>query len=1166
MYSFKVNIERLNLKRIVSISRKSAILSLVFAVFLSNVTLFIRPASAADTPTDTSVVFAAPVNPSQLTTWVDDDWTSLPAGSDLGGGLTFGINAFARIQDALNASMAGATVTVFPGFYPESLSITRQVTLVGPNAGIRGASSIRNQEAILTTPATDPLNIAGKGIVIGVAANNVTIDGFTIDGDNPRLNLGLPMNEANSDAAYAIANYAQQAINASLINSLVVQNNVIKNFYIDGLYLADINQASSNNYIRNNKFDNVEPPAYGAGIYIGDNFYAEISNNQMTRTRRCIQTGSYTKANPGTTALITNNTLDCLLTGIWHNLQAKQASVFTISRNTISVTRSSNITNPGVGIWITNMADATDVVLSNNNITNGDFGYQVWNVQNPRGITISGGRVSNSSVGVQLANYSRFGYASYPSTVNLNGVLISNPSNAGIHVYDAIFNPTPQNLTLNIQGTTQLRGGDKGVILEGERANINLNNLAFVGIDNDYIRLVSHSAPVDALSVTFNGKIGNSMNSIDKIATNNKITDQLDKSSLGLVTYYNITDTIPPTVTFNRINNVNAFGADVNVFNDPNYYQNGTAVIGGNVQICADVYDNDVLANLYAYLPSGYFSDGDFSPLPVNNGTFQPVPQGNYCLNWDTKSGTGFKSVADGLYTLTFNARDNNLGDQNNTYAPIQLLVDNTSPSLAFDSTVPADQSSVSGMVDIAFSAGDANGLLTTYVIFGTSTNKFCLNASLQGGLQTCRIDTKLLLDGMQTLSVYAKDKAGNNTILTRSLYVDNTPPSVPTNLKLQNPDLACGSSTNSNNLLAKWDISVDSSSLPVSGYEYQFETPSPSDATQTIITTTFVSVSKNNLRFDQGDGNYRFRVRAKDLSGNFSDYSDWCSVRYDTTPPSAPYFWLEEDSSQVKVEWRSVGDAVSYKIYRANATVLPLSYVLVGTVGNTGYSYIATQDPNTSYYYKMTAIDALGNETALGGVKELYAGTRDIVIDDNAKTADFNASGTVSYDPLSWNKLDMSNNASVAQFMIGGDFFRSNQVTNNETFTWATNAALNGRYSVYVDYACASNRGVVSYSVYSGNDLKDTKTVDQRYVDGQLCGSAIPNYTESRWVYLGTYDLASNGKVVLNTGFGNKYVAADAVAFRRVGDIGVSALPITLPLDSIPTVAVNPIKVGSDF
>jgi hypothetical protein len=80
--------------------------------------------------------------------------------------------SYPMIQDAVNDTNC-STINVAPGTYMESVTIARPLTLLGPNTGVSW-SGTRGPEAVVTSAATT-FNLTN--------GQNVTIDGFTINGD-----------------------------------------------------------------------------------------------------------------------------------------------------------------------------------------------------------------------------------------------------------------------------------------------------------------------------------------------------------------------------------------------------------------------------------------------------------------------------------------------------------------------------------------------------------------------------------------------------------------------------------------------------------------------------------------------------------------------------------------------------------------------------------------------------------------------------------------------------------------------------------------------------------------------------------------------------------------------------------------------------------------------
>lgn len=117
------------------------------------------------------------------TTFVNDTWVDLNGGTLEVGDLVsatgdasdiayeFGTEAFASINEAIDAVDAGGTVEVLAGTYVEDVIIDKPVTIEGANAGVSVGVDAEDR--------SDESVIDG---VVTVSADDVTIDGFTILG------------------------------------------------------------------------------------------------------------------------------------------------------------------------------------------------------------------------------------------------------------------------------------------------------------------------------------------------------------------------------------------------------------------------------------------------------------------------------------------------------------------------------------------------------------------------------------------------------------------------------------------------------------------------------------------------------------------------------------------------------------------------------------------------------------------------------------------------------------------------------------------------------------------------------------------------------------------------------------------------------------------------
>src|SRR6185369_12889872 len=237
---------------------------------------------------------------------------------------------------------------------------------------------------------------------------NITIDGFTIDGDNTSLVSGVNFNGANPDASEGIAAFDG-------VDHILVQNNIVKNTTYTGLDFDNYNNPTptSDNLITHNLIQNLGGGGYGygLGVLIQDNFYANITENKMDTVRLGVQTGNFFNANPDQAnhpGSISNNDIAAYRAGVFFNLHYANASPFSISGNTITA-----VADPDLsvvrwhGVALLSQETTASVDVSNNTINGAgtgvtSAGYYVWNTPTSGAITISGGTVSNVDYGVRL--------------------------------------------------------------------------------------------------------------------------------------------------------------------------------------------------------------------------------------------------------------------------------------------------------------------------------------------------------------------------------------------------------------------------------------------------------------------------------------------------------------------------------------------------------------------------------------------------------------------------------------------------------------------------------------------------------------------------------------------------------------------------------------------
>lgn len=222
---------------------------------------------------------------------------------------------YTTIQAAINAANNGDIITVAPGTYQESVYVNKSVTLKGAQSGVAGSSSSR-------------ANAANESIVdngdtgFNVAASNVTIDGFTIEGsanqshggfgvflgknvsgthvlDNIIQNNILGLELANTGTSQAViqdnlfqdnnnpgltsgtAIYSDQNISSGALKTVLIDHNVFVQNDNAGILLnsTDPTQGASNILISNNTFD-----SNAQDLFLYNTTAATIANNSLLST------------------------------------------------------------------------------------------------------------------------------------------------------------------------------------------------------------------------------------------------------------------------------------------------------------------------------------------------------------------------------------------------------------------------------------------------------------------------------------------------------------------------------------------------------------------------------------------------------------------------------------------------------------------------------------------------------------------------------------------------------------------------------------------------------------------------------------------------------------------------------------------------------------------
>jgi hypothetical protein len=287
---------------------------------------------------------------------VDDNFTSQTDvdayNSAHSSSYVFGYDAFGTISDGIAAVAATGTVNILAGIYTDNLYVTRPVNIAGEDAAL-----------VTLYPAFSAPNPGGSGSLPPgasnlalVQANDVTISGLTLDGDNPGLISSILVGGADIDARNGII--TDHSTPGIVYNNLTVHHCAIKNIYLRGIYAST---GGTFNFHQNSA-QNIRATNASIALF---NFGGAGTFDQNT----VLDCNDAISSNWSRGCIFTNNSVSNSLSGIHTDNAGNYAGSVAdlIQDNTVS-----NSLSNGYGIFV--FAPYIAPIVDRNTITNVDVG------------------------------------------------------------------------------------------------------------------------------------------------------------------------------------------------------------------------------------------------------------------------------------------------------------------------------------------------------------------------------------------------------------------------------------------------------------------------------------------------------------------------------------------------------------------------------------------------------------------------------------------------------------------------------------------------------------------------------------------------------------------------------------------------------------------------
>ncbi|QEL18583.1 beta strand repeat-containing protein [Limnoglobus roseus] len=451
--------------------------------------------------------------------------------------------ASGSIQRGVDAASAGFTVNVAPGAFTENVVVNKSVTLLGAQTGVDARTRPGTGETVVVTNGN-------QNSVFAVTANAVTIDGFTIDGDDPSLAGSATFSGADSNTAYGVTNRAPGAVQ---ISGLHVTNNVIRNVGV-GVRLDGVTGVSAGSTISQNWFHDIGNYDFGYAVSLRTNCYADVTDNLMTKVWTGVHTNNFNGAGGPGSWTVSGNEVHSYAGGLLYWLQYNGATGLTVDNNQFSAEVGAVADN--FGVLVVSIQDAVNPTFTRNTITGTAYGIGLFNVPTSNTITLGATNAitGTTTAGVLLTNNLNFnpvgttnflaGGPGAASTVILDGLPVTTAAGDGV-----LVNATGGTATrLVVRGAVIRDSGtsDSGIETVGALAAVNVLNAQINGFDNGVNVPVGtaevHGSDLSGNAVAVRNASGNTVAATGNwwgVATQSGIVALIVNAGAGSATTYN---------------------------------------------------------------------------------------------------------------------------------------------------------------------------------------------------------------------------------------------------------------------------------------------------------------------------------------------------------------------------------------------------------------------------------------------------------------------------------------------------------------------------------------------------------------------------------------------------------------------------------------------------